>query len=327
MLKYLKGNRLVNLILVPGFALFFWGLLWLKPDWTQTVESTGFYFAAHRLINPLLGYREIALVAVLALSVILVFLVINLNARLRIIEANTYLHGYIFLMLIHTLGLGGSLIPLLVAEVFLVLVFYAVFDSYKRELAIVNFFWASICLALGSFFFPFMAFLLPFIWIALYYLRPFNYREWAVTLFGFLTPFYLHWAWCFLFDIDWLSWISAYLGAFRPSFFALNMSRIELVYHLVVALLVAVSYVYLTSRESLKIQSRKLNLLFVWLLSLLLLLIVFYSQYTMHLALFGAIPIAFLFSGFLYNLRSFWWGNGLFLIFFVLAVLIWGNVL
>jgi uncharacterized membrane protein YtjA (UPF0391 family) len=157
--------------------------------------------------------------------------------------------------------------------------------------------------------------------MALALLRPFNWREYTYVLVGMALPYF------FLYSGYFLTNKSA--GLFFDSMQGL-MKRQEVTVRLIdwiggafmAAMLLYGSYFMLTTIDNMKIQSRKMFFLFLWLFLVSMVLGIVIPAVSTDMVYFAGIPTAFLFSHYFHKCSKNWLNELLFSLFLVLLILI-----
>jgi len=98
----------------------------------------------------------------------------------------TYLPALFYIIYCSILSPFLTLSPALVANFFVLYIFYKLLSGYKKPDAISTFFDIGLVIGLGTIlYFPFLV-LLVWIWVSLIILRPFYWREWLSPFIAFL---------------------------------------------------------------------------------------------------------------------------------------------
>jgi hypothetical protein len=109
--------------------------------------------------------------------------------RETLLRQSSYFPAMIYLFLLSCRHLLLGFYPALIASMFLILAFKRLAESYKKDKAISEAFDAGVFIGLASLvYFPVTVFIV-FLWIGLLTMRSLIWREWAVSLIGFVLPF------------------------------------------------------------------------------------------------------------------------------------------
>ena len=182
MLNFLRSNNPIYFFfssaIIPIIALLYYvnssNLLW-------TIES---FFQ----LNPAILY------VLYSFTIFFTALRINLIINKSVFfQKSNYASGLIYVVLIGVFGnIQFSLNPLL-GNLFLVLAIENLFKIFRNKYCKIEVFNASCWLIISCFFYGLNIFLLPVLWLALYFIRPFQWREYLMPLIAlvFLGAFFI----------------------------------------------------------------------------------------------------------------------------------------
>ena len=304
-LKVFKSGQPALLFFIPFFA----GLLWLKyfifPQPVDIVfEPNPMPF--YRWISTMLENQLIlGKIITLALMVFTGLWLSRMNTKFIILSHRTYLPAIIYLLIVSSYLPLQELNPAVFACVFLVFAIEIMFDTYKKEGLALEFFMASFLIAIASLFYARAAFLMMIVWTGLSLFRTIYWREWAFTIFGFLTPYVILFAWYFLSGQDLAhNWEmirynfvhdrdTGYLNSYYLAFYA----------YLLLVILLA-SRKMLSNYQKLKIYIRVFFRFNFWIFAFVLTpFLVIYSS-AIEMLYFLAIPVSYILSYYFFNMRS-----------------------
>lgn len=123
------------------------------------------------------------------------YLLIELNTSFSLIRTRTTLHASLFLLFyvscpfLHTYSHDIWITPLFVAGI------YFLFQSYESPYASTPVFHSFLCLGLGSMIFPWLLYLIPFIYLFMVNLRSFNARTFFAGIIGTTLPYWFLLCW------------------------------------------------------------------------------------------------------------------------------------
>jgi len=186
MLRFLRNNNLISIILIPIFAILLWwqSLANLQPI---SVKNTMPLF---EILWQMLG-NNLFLKTLFALLLML-FEAFYLNLFLdknNLLPRKTFLPAFIFMLLVSSFSDMQMLSPILCGLLFVMFAVSKLAKTYRQESASSYIFDASFYIAVGSlFYFPIIV-LFPLVWVSLIVIRPFVWREWAVSILGFCLPY------------------------------------------------------------------------------------------------------------------------------------------
>jgi len=106
-----------------------------------------------------------------------------------LLKQSSYFTAVFYLLLYSSRPILVSFYPSMFASLFLILAMRSLAESYKKERALAEAFDAGIFIGIASLlYFPLIIFIV-FLWIGLLTMRSIVWREWVVSLVGFLLPF------------------------------------------------------------------------------------------------------------------------------------------
>jgi len=324
-LKLFKSNHPFVIFLIPLIGLAFWfpSLLSVSSNVSQVnaADYPFLYQWIYRLISPYpILFNIIGLIMIILQSYIL----IRMNFKFIFSEQKTYLSSVLFVMLSSALVRYQTLHPALIANFFLLFAIDRAFLFEKNTNQFKRYFESGIFIGLGSLFYPSLVYYLITIWLTLFILRTFNWREWMSSLVGLITP------WVFYFIILLLNNshfypISDYLEFYTNNTLYLTVSlpaiiaTITIAFILVIALLSGMGNV--TNK---KISTRKyFNLFFLFLLNCIGVTLLSPSVGFETIVIL-AVPASMLLGAFLMDLKSKWVGELFFdLLLVAVVTMIW----
>lgn len=172
------------LIFAIFFAIFSRILFFSLPGNISSTTSVGGY-----LWNSLAFIFENKYYSVGASSIVtamLALLVAHINSTHLLIRTRTMLPSAIILLFfsIHPSMINMS--PDYIAALLILFIIYTLFAAFSIEIKQFIAFKVSFILTLGSMFSPVLLFYIPFLWIALYIIRSFNFKAWLASILGIL---------------------------------------------------------------------------------------------------------------------------------------------
>jgi hypothetical protein len=316
LLRYFNSNRVGVLILLVFLPLLYWISSLVTGGTPAVIPGTG--TLTGEMFQYLNGQRPV-LSGILTLSLVILnaYLLVQLNTIHIFIPAKTRLPALFYILIVTGHNPAFALNGALVASTLIILVLYRLTATYKVDGISYNFLDAGFLTALASLiYFPAAGFLV-FLFIALALLRPFNWREYAYTLIGMALPYF------FLESVQFLTgWPEG--GFFTDPGQLLKgvgpemrlTAWISAGYML--AMLGYGSYFMLTTIDNMKIQSRKMFILFLWLFLLSALMGKAIPAMGADLVYFAAMAVAFLFSHYFQKNSKYWVNEVLFSLFLLL---------
>ena len=294
--------------------IFLAGILWagafvnpVLPDF----DTNQYLMPGYHLVMILIGGNAL-------ISVVLAFLFVLIQAfflnyiliRNDLVPKNTLIPAMVYILLMSHSRTLLLLHPVIISNLFLMIILFNLFKVYTKEDAYNEIFNAGFLTSLGSFFyFPFLYFIL-FIWMAFIVYSLYKWRDWLIPFTGLITPYiflltYFYWSDELFLVLD------AYAGyystvAFIPLY--LQFSLVDWIIAGIIVLLFLWSFLKLAANIQERIISiRKQYGTIFWLLFVCLLTYLGSGSYAnSHLALI-AMPVSIYFSyGFSNIKRKFW---------------------
>ncbi len=319
-LHYIRSNRASHIVIIPAIGI----LLWIQSF--IHVETTSLSFSEYPmpLYNLLKTYiaslpqlsNSIGLILILLMS----YLAFRLNEKHLIVETRSYLPALTIIVLQSSLQLMNILHAGLIASVFVLLAIDKLFDSYKDNSSVTNYFDAGFLLSLGSLFYFSTIYLILALWTGIIVMRKFNFRSWALTLLGVIIPYFLVWSYYYTFG-DILTFFNTIEYNISVINKLLSISIADYVLFLFILLLIVIaSYKAGTGLQKSKISTRKfMHLLFVFFVFEIL-ITVFVPSADYKMIPLMSIPVTFLLSYYFLKIRSQWFGDIIIVVFTLLLI-------
>ncbi len=278
---------------------------WVIEFFTFGQTSTPAVFNQHSLLFPSVanvfgGAPLLMWLAGAIFFIVFALLVLNLNSKYIFIQERTFMPVLFLGLLVGFPDSGLVLTPVALFSLLFVFALNRIFSSYRKDQALSNFFEASFFIGVGSFFWlPGIIFILV-VFAGLAVFRQFNWREWVVSVFGFLAPFVFFELYQLFFNDR--SWVlaDAILLAFRTTGpYVGTLSKFNLIFIVYVGFLVFLgSLKILQHYNSFKIHSRKIFIVFFWTFICALFGFWFLRGITYEIIFIGAAPASFLLTYF-----------------------------
>ena len=304
--KLFNGNHLYNLVLLPlvGVALllstFFDPNIVVEP----IVKITSPICHLQNAMN--LGVRASTMLNY-GLVMLIVFILLKTNAEFDIVDNRNFLPGYLFMFIIYAFPRLHLCHPIYFATIFLVLTMRSLIASVTKKRITTDLFNTGFFLSLGSIFYlPLVLFFILIPIAAVLVRKQLLFRELLASLIGYILPWVLTMGIYYVFfDIREL------FEMWQNSFEAVNAIYIENHYYFIylglLILLTIVSSGYMLFKfDSEKVNTRNYNkILFLFFIGLMVSITL--PQVTYEIIVMAAIPLVFLISNYLINLRSRFW--------------------
>ncbi len=206
-LRTLKSNRSINLVLLPLAGILLWAKSLLEPFSYSYYpgESQNVLFAPIDEITKQHTWLQVLLSLVLVIFT--GFLIQQVNDRFAFIRTRTKLPATMLVILIGGFVNMHTLHPVFFAGIFLVFAIHSLFAVFDNPNAFPQIFNAGFFIGVGSLFYFDLALLLPAFLIGIIILcREYHWREFVIMLIGFIVPFIFAFSYAFL--------IKSFLGIF-----------------------------------------------------------------------------------------------------------------
>jgi hypothetical protein len=293
------------------------------------VQDSAFFFdkaqmPLYKFVTDLIAPTSMAATLLtLVLVIIQGFLLVRLNTRFIFINNRTYLPALFFILLTAAFPDLQRLNPVIFSGFFLLLALEKIFESYRTQKLAYDYFVAAFYIAVGSLFYPFMAFVMAFVWISLALLKPFNWREWLFTIIGFLVPIFFVSSFYYLVHDQPLRLIDDTRAVFNYHYAATDYPTPVLVFTGYILFLMMLASIFLIRIfPSKKILPRKAFTIFLWLFFNLLAIFLLVSKASVELIFLGAIPVSYLLAHYFALIKSTFWGNVFMIAILILLLLI-----
>ena len=263
MIRFFKSSFVVQYCAICITGLILWGNSFLEPPLMPVPDGfVPFYSLLYSLLS---GFPLIQVIAGYLLVMVSAFILNRLLYRHNIVQKNTSMAGFVFMILMSYYPEFQIIQPVNIALLFLLLILNQLLQSYNKEEPLDLIYSSGFLATIGSYvYFPFI-FFYGLVLISFVFFRSVKWREWVSSLFGFLTPFLFLATYYFWFD-QLIPKVNEYLGMFtiradlmpfkKPAFIILSS---------VITILSIYSLLYsITNRIEKTIERKRKNLLLNW---------------------------------------------------------------
>ena len=312
-LKLFKGSQPAFLIVIPFFAVLLWTRSILFPfEIPAHPGSMPLYDLVDDVVN---SSRILSQSLALLFLILTALLLARINTKFILIPARTYLPAIIFLIIASAYPHLHYFHPLVPSVILLLLAVNRMFDAYKKEGLCYHFFDASILISLASMFYARMGAYIVIVWLGLIVLRPFYWKEWAMSVVGFALPYIFLVAFKYYLGQD----INLFLELVKDNFMLeQEPTYYKYPYYLfagILAILIFLSSVRMMQiNAGLKILVRQFSKVFFWLFLITVILSVLFVE-SVGLFTIVAVPAAYLISFYFFSTVSRLAGEIMFLLF------------
>jgi hypothetical protein len=320
LLKIFKGNQPALILIIPLVT----GLLWIKTFIDPSDIKMNFdlfemplwHFVDIHTAGLIIIRKIIALVLLIADSLWLS----RISTKFILVQPRTYLPALFFGVICSGMVFLQDLNPAVFAVSFFIPAIDKMFASYKEENLSYKYFEAALLISVGSMFYSRAVLLMFILWTALAILRTPNWREWIISVIGFVLPYIFMTLILYLMDVniqEYFSKIAANLKITRGvNFFDL----FSILFYAFILFLVGISSLQMIRiYQGLKIYARMYYLVLFWMFILTLIFVIAFYNQSPELIYFLAIPVSYILTFYFYSLKLNWMGEILFTFFIALA--------
>ena len=320
-LKTLKSNRAINLLIVPAIAILFWLKDLISPFSYQFYpgENSNILFTSINSFTENLDFVQVAISIVLV--IIIAVLVQVINDRYMFIRVRTKLPSILFTIIVSGFTNLHTLHPVFPATIFLLLAIYSLFDTFEKTKPYSNVFNAGFFIGVGTLFYLNLIVILPAFFIGISILtRESNWRKYIILLIGIFVPAFSAFSYAVITEQipEMLTTITQNIVT-PVNHFRLNIPLYVLLSILVLLTLTG-SIKILRQYDSKKVSTRKYFTIFFIIFILSLLSFVFIPVTSQEILVIIAIPITYLISNLFVFMKSRFWSELLFLILFAIVI-------
>ena len=181
MLSVLRTNQPFFFIISAWLILIINGIIFFNSKEVTEIEF---------ILFKLIGAPKILVYLVLFIVVFYTgFLINSVVNRSVLFEKSYYLSGLLYIVLVTSFGdIISNLLPL-IGNLFLVLSLKNLLQIFRANSCKKQVFNASIFILFSAFFYSLSLFILPLIWIVLFIIRPFVWREYLMPIIVLLISF------------------------------------------------------------------------------------------------------------------------------------------
>lgn len=264
---------------------------------------------------------------ILLILIVLGAVLINfLSINQEITTKTNYLPAFFYVLISFAATTHGKIEPLLVANLFILPAFYFLINSYRKDDALTDIFNSALCIGIASFFCIHYLIIIPVQFIALIILRSFNWREWAVSVIGIITPLYIYICLQYLLTGELFESVTM----IKEALYSLQIPVLSKHYTALISVFVFTMLLalvnYLNKGFASKVKTQKSKLVLLWMLFFCF-LILFFEQATDMILLPCAIPLSIFLGDYLEQIKNIKIANLLLTLFLLSFLVIYFNVM
>jgi len=313
--------------MLPLVLLVMWVFILPKTEIGNTENAFPMFRYAFQTFQGIRFSREVMIgISVLAVVLQALFLTYVINKQ-SVLKESSHLPALMYVVLMSCFPEQLSFNPLLLANFFIIFFLNSLFSFYRADSASFHVFDAGVFIGIAGLFYWPSLFLFPLTWAALVLLRPFQWKEWVVSLLGVALPFIVFAIGLFWFDMLSVNSIRSILEPFyQMHFSAVYKSTYIILFAILVGLSIASLIKFFQDMSTFaKLRTRKFLVLFVWFFLFAAISYLVSVKRTMISLSFLAIPLSVMYSNYFLTMKKQWLAELLFLL--LLAAVIYNQVI
>lgn len=325
-LRVLKSNRTINLILFPFLGILLWGRSLLDPfsyQFYSGENSNILFYPVFKIFEP---HAFLQVLLSLILVIFTGFLIQQVNDRFSFIRARTKLPAFIFIVFIGGFINMHTLHPVFFAGIFLVFAIHNLFAIFDRQNTFSQIFNAGFFIGIGSLFYFNLIIILPAFLIGIIILsREVRWREYVILLTGTIIPYIFAASYAFLTDQ-----LSGFFQTFEQNIVTyVNHFKTNYILQGFLGFLIILTIIgsikLLQQYDTRKVSTRKyyLTLLVIFIFSFIS--FAFIPAVSQEMLVISIIPVTFLLSNLFVTIQSRFWGEFLFTLLLAIVIFIQFN--
>lgn len=289
---------------LPVIILFFVAFITISLFSTTNLQPVDYRNILYSLLRKnVTGAFSITLINLIVLG-LGALLISMYTIRQEVVEKLNYIPSFLYVFF-GAITLNNTLLhPSLAANVFILLSLMAITDTYREENVLSKIFNGALFTSLATFFYINYAFFVVFYFIALLILRPFNWREWLITILGLIAPVFIYFCIGYLINIPFTDYLTYILNLFKNFQKPLLSEYFYPLFFCLIILLVLGAGKHFSKGLGGKIKTQK-NLGLMYWLFLLSMINFFSKNNTSYFPLIASvIPMSVLLSDYFYNIKQ-----------------------
>ena len=203
--KLFNSNSIFSLVILIFTVLIFWAIAFANAvPMANPIPASPLYNIVFSYIGDLFFICALITIVLVIFEALLINYVLLNN---DIIPRNSYIAAYIFVIISGLFNDNIILQPVMIANLFIILALWLFLRLYEEHDAFTTVFNIGTLISIASmFYFPAAVFIL-LIWAGFIIYRLFSWREWVISILGFLLPYlflgsYYYWNDCFIAKIN-----------------------------------------------------------------------------------------------------------------------------
>jgi len=314
-LRTLKSNRQINLLIVPAIAILFWlqDLIYPFPYQFYPGENSNILFIPINNFTENLDFVRVFIS--LLLIIIIAALVQAINDRYMFIRVRTKLPSILFVIIASGFTDLHTLHPVFPATIFLLFAIYSLFGTFEEKKPYSAIFNTGFFIGVGTLFYVNLIVLLPAFLIGIAILtRENSWRKYLILLIGVFVPLFFAVSFAVIAEQIPEMLIIVKQNIVTP----VNHFQTNIPLHVFLGILILLtltgSVSIMNQYDSKKISTRKYFAIFLVIFILSLVSFIFIPVTSQEMLVIIAIPITYLISNLFVFMKSRFWSELLFLI-------------
>lgn len=307
LIGFIKHNRAASIVILPIAML----LMWIYGFFNRVVPLTDHAAPLYKLVvGGISDYPMLITLISFALIFCQAILINYLVEKNEIIDTTTYMPALAYIILMSLQPEMFSLHPIVIANLFMLLVVHKLMQTYRKETAYSDAFSTGFFISIAMLFYvPSVVFIL-LLWIGFILIRPFIWREWVISAIGLILPWiYLLFIYFWNGKLGMLEYDAIYYTIITPRKFIDVFSFAIAEYFQIVVLLIASVFAsgkLLSSYGKGTVRARNNLLLLVWFFVLAFASVFLAPEYSIPHLSFLSIPFAIFLSSYLLFAKRTW---------------------
>jgi hypothetical protein len=313
-LRTLKSNRSINLLIFPVIGILFWLKSLLFPFSYQFFPGENGNVLFEPLSRLVANSDFLQVLSSLFFVLLLAFVIQIINDRFSFIRIRTKLPATLFIIIVSGFTQLHTMHPVYPAALFLLFAIYSLFSTFEKTKPYSNIFNAGFLIGVGTLFYFNLIILFPVFFIGIIILRrERNWREFMILLIGFFVPFIFAFSYT-VFTEQTLEMLKTFEENIVTP---VNHFRTNIPLHVLLTFLVLLtvtgSIKILQQYDSKKVSTRKYFTIFSFLFLFSMLSFVFIPVTSQEMLVIVSIPVTYLISNLFVFMKSRFWSEFLFL--------------
>ena len=320
-LRTLKSNRSINLILFPLFGIILWLKSLMYPFSYQFFigENDSILFAP--IYNITRNFDLVNVIFSLVFVILIATIMQFINDRFSFIRVRTKLPATLFIIIVSGFTQLHTLHPVFPAAIFLLFAIYNLFNTFEKTKPYSSIFNVGFLIGTGTLFYFNLIVLFPAFFIGITILtRENSWRGFVILLIGFLVPFIFTFTYAIFTDQT-----LEILKTFEENILTpVNHFRTNIPLHVLLTFLVLLtitgSIKILQQYDSKKVSTRKYFTIFSILFLFSMLSFLFIPVTSQEMLVITAIPVTYLISNLFVFMKSRFWSEFLFILLLAIVI-------